>query len=97
MRKNKNASQRLRQHEQHRDPSARACALAQDDRNEMMWVTKTGRPAGRPSPTPDSRFYVPSDQLARYSSCSGVRRSILMPMDSSFMRATRLSKSSGTA
>src|SRR5450755_139379 len=40
--------------------------------------------------------YVPSDQLARYSSCSRVRRSILMPIDSSFSLATRLSSSSGT-
>jgi hypothetical protein len=41
-------------------------------------------------------FYVPSLQPARYSSCSGVRRSILIPMDSSFSLATRLSSSSGT-
>ena len=40
--------------------------------------------------------YVPSDQPARYSSCSGDRRSILMPIDSSFSLATRLSSSSGT-
>jgi hypothetical protein len=40
--------------------------------------------------------YVPSLHPARYSSCSGVRRSILIPMDSSFSRATRLSSSSGT-
>jgi len=40
--------------------------------------------------------YVPSLQPARYSSCSGVRRSILMPIDSSFSLATRLSSSSGT-
>ena len=46
--------------------------------------------------TTDSWFYVPSDQLARYSSCSGVKRSILMPSDSSLSLATRLSSSSGT-
>ncbi len=40
--------------------------------------------------------YVPSDQPARYSSCSGVSLSILMPTDSSFSLATRLSRSSGT-
>jgi hypothetical protein len=40
--------------------------------------------------------YVPSDQLARYSSCSGVSRSILMLIDSSFSLATHLSSSSGT-
>src|SRR5258708_20180717 len=40
--------------------------------------------------------YVPSSQLARYSSSSGVSRSILTPMDSSFTRATFLSTSSGT-
>ena len=40
--------------------------------------------------------YVPSLQPARYSSCSGVSRSILIPMDSSFSLATRLSSSSGT-
>src|SRR6185312_1309041 len=41
-------------------------------------------------------IYVPSDHPAKYSSCSGVRRSILIPMDSSFSFATRLSSSSGT-
>ena len=41
-------------------------------------------------------LYVPSDHPARYSSCSGDRRSILMPIDSSFSLATRLSSSSGT-
>ncbi len=40
--------------------------------------------------------YVPSLQPARYSSCSGVSLSILIPMDSSFSLATRLSRSSGT-
>ncbi len=40
--------------------------------------------------------YVPSDHPARYSSCSGVSRSILIPIDSSFSLATRLSSSSGT-
>jgi hypothetical protein len=40
--------------------------------------------------------YVPSDQPAKYSSCSGVSRSILIPIDSSFSLATRLSSSSGT-
>ena len=40
--------------------------------------------------------YVPSDHPARYSSCSGVSLSILMPTDSSFSLATRLSRSSGT-
>src|SRR6202790_5507480 len=40
--------------------------------------------------------YVPSDHPAKYSSCSGVSRSILMPIDSSFSFATRLSSSSGT-
>src|ERR1019366_785299 len=48
------------------------------------------RPAGLP------HNYVPSDQLDRYRSCSGVSRSIFTPMDSSFMRATCLSRSSGT-
>jgi len=43
-----------------------------------------------------SRFYVPSLHPARYSSCSGVRRSILIPIDSSFNLATRRSRSSGT-
>ncbi len=43
-----------------------------------------------------TRSYVPSDQPARYSSCSGVSLSILMPTDSSFSLATRLSRSSGT-
>ena len=46
--------------------------------------------------TTNNCSYVPSFQLARYSSCSGVRRSILMPMDSSFSLATRLSRSTGT-
>ncbi len=41
-------------------------------------------------------LYVPSLHPARYSSCSGVSRSILIPMDSSFSLATRLSSSSGT-
>src|SRR5579872_509742 len=40
--------------------------------------------------------YVPSDQLARYCSCSGVSLSMATPIDSSFMRATFLSRSSGT-
>src|SRR5438552_14274043 len=40
--------------------------------------------------------YVPSLHPAKYSSCSGVSLSILMPIDSSFSRATRLSRSSGT-
>ncbi len=40
--------------------------------------------------------YVPSLHPARYSSCSGVSLSILMPMDSSFSFATRRSSSSGT-
>ena len=41
-------------------------------------------------------LYVPSLHPARYSSCSGVKRSIFIPMDSSFSLATRLSSSSGT-
>ena len=41
-------------------------------------------------------LFVPTFQLARYSSCSGVRRSILMPSDSSLSLATRLSSSTGT-
>src|SRR5271169_6090266 len=41
-------------------------------------------------------LYVPSLQPAKYSSWSGVSRSILIPMDSSFSLATRLSRSSGT-
>src|SRR5581483_6853548 len=49
--------------------------------------------ARAPSP---AGSYVPSDHPARYSSCSGVSLSILMPMDSSFSFATRLSSSSGT-
>src|SRR6202035_170535 len=40
--------------------------------------------------------YVPSLHPAKYSSCSGVSRSILIPTDSSFSLATRLSSSSGT-
>jgi hypothetical protein len=40
--------------------------------------------------------YVPSFQLAKYSSCSEVSRSILMPSDSSLSLATRLSRSAGT-
>jgi hypothetical protein len=43
-----------------------------------------------------TRGYVPSFQLAKYSSCSEVRRSILMPSDSSLSLATRLSRSTGT-
>ena len=41
--------------------------------------------------------YVPSDQLDKYRSCSGVSRSIFTPIDSSFILATCLSSSSGTA
>gem|GEM_PF-5550909 len=41
-------------------------------------------------------IYVPSLHPARYSSCSGVSLSILMPTDSSLSLATRLSRSSGT-
>src|ERR1019366_6773540 len=40
--------------------------------------------------------YGPSLPPARCSSCSGVSRSILIPIDSSFSFATRLSSSSGT-
>jgi len=57
------------------------------------------RRRGRHAPPPetcDLVFYVPSFQLAKYSSCSGVNRSILMPIDSSFSLATRLSSSAGT-
>ena len=50
----------------------------------------------RERPTTNDRRYVPSDHPARYSSCSGVSRSILIPIDSSFSLATLLSSSSGT-
>jgi hypothetical protein len=53
--------------------------------------------AARAAPPKTSHcLYVPSLHPARYSSCSGVSRSILMPIDSSFNFATRLSSSSGT-
>src|SRR5712692_10635901 len=55
------------------------------------------RRGGRAStPVAPQESYVPSDQLARYSSCSEVKRSILMPSDSSLSLATRLSRSTGT-
>ena len=54
------------------------------------------RPANDKRPMTNDCSYVPSLQPAKYSSCSGVRRSILMPIDSSFSFATRLSSSSGT-
>jgi hypothetical protein len=53
-------------------------------------VKSSGR--GRPLYT----CYVPSLHPAKYSSCSGVSRSILIAIDSSFNLATRLSRSSGT-
>ena len=42
------------------------------------------------------KTYVPSDQEARYSSCSGVSLSICTPIDSSFNLAICLSIASGT-
>lgn len=65
-----------------------------DCRASLGWDGQNARPhAGK---FPHKQIYVPSFQLAKYSSCSEVRRSILMPMDSSFSLATRLSKSTGT-
>jgi hypothetical protein len=54
------------------------------------------RPANDQRLTTNDGFYVPSFHPAKYSSCSGVSRSILIPIDSSFSLATRLSSSSGT-
>ena len=63
-------------------------------------LTQNGAACAAPLTTKDERtrtnYYVPSLHPARYSSCSGVRRSILIPIDSSFNLATRLSRSSGT-
>ena len=91
------------------DRSVRATQPKQEPRTRMSEPHEQSKSLGQecPSHTTEARAsdknvratranYVPSDQPARYSSCSGVRRSILMPMDSSFSLATRLSSSSGT-
>jgi hypothetical protein len=65
----------------------------------QKWGTRVSNDAVKVDAGEDARAtqaYVPSDQPARYSSCSGVSLSILMAMDSSFSLATRLSSSSGT-
>lgn len=43
-----------------------------------------------------AQLYVPASQLSRYSFCSGVRVSIVIPMERSFNLPTSLSMSPGT-
>src|SRR5438128_2035415 len=68
-----------------------------------FWESGLAKQKGRLAPplltTDDWQLrtaYVPSFHPAKYSSCSGVSLSILIPIDSSFNLATRLSNSSGT-
>jgi hypothetical protein len=84
--------------------SLAASRRQQDEWRRTVFVrnkekTKRGgtcRPANDQRLTTNDRSYVPSLHPARYSSCSGLNRSILIPIDSSFSLATRLSSSSGT-
>ncbi len=71
-------------------------SLCENPRSQDDSGGNTNAAAHVAPPTANDRSYVPSLHPARYSSCSGVSLSILIPMDSSFNFATRLSKSAGT-